>query len=206
MIIVRNLFEGERLEAVKILTASFLLDEFQMGLLPDDGSQELRLIKYFTHRIHEAFDDDFHVLAEVAVEDGANHPLAIALWYPPRQANNRPSMVRDERFYNEIFGDKANLAFQVDDLCDAAAPTFPVWHLAYIGTLPEAQGKGAASTLIRHRQNQAEDDGIPLYLESSSLENVAFYQRFGFQVLDTLPKIGAVALTTMLSKPETDRA
>src|ERR1700759_5436172 len=42
------------------------------------------------------------------------------------------------------------------------------WYLVYLGTRPEARGKGYARKLVEHVTKQADREGLPCYLESSN--------------------------------------
>jgi len=71
-------------------------------------------------------------------------------------------------------------------------PTEPHWYLAVLGTVPEAQGKGKGSALLRPVLDRCDEEGLPAYLESSKEQNVPFYERHGFAVTEvvSLPKGG----------------
>jgi ribosomal protein S18 acetylase RimI-like enzyme len=54
------------------------------------------------------------------------------------------------------------------------------WYLVYIGTRPEARGKGLGRKLIEHVTKKADKEGRPCYLESSNVVNVKIYEKLGF--------------------------
>lgn len=62
----------------------------------------------------------------------------------------------------------------------------PHWYLAALGTLPAAQGRGFGSAVLKPVLDRCDSEGIAAYLESSKFENIAFYERHGFQVRGTL--------------------
>ena len=57
--------------------------------------------------------------------------------------------------------------------------------LEMLGTLPEHQGRGAGSMLIKAGLDQADENGDAAYLEASK-EGVSTYRRFGFEEVDQL--------------------
>lgn len=59
-------------------------------------------------------------------------------------------------------------------------------HLYMIGVLPEAQGKGLASTLMNPMLQRMEEKSIPVFLETANLRNVDIYKKKGFKVFETL--------------------
>ncbi|GAB2517986.1 Mycothiol acetyltransferase [Corynebacterium atrinae] len=64
-------------------------------------------------------------------------------------------------------------------------PKFPHWYLFMIGARPEAQGAGVGSALLRHGLDRAGDEAA--YLEASTPESAALYQRMGFVPLGLTP-------------------
>jgi ribosomal protein S18 acetylase RimI-like enzyme len=65
-----------------------------------------------------------------------------------------------------------------------AHPTEPHWYLVVLGVRPSHQGHGHGSRLVAAGLHHADRDGTASYLEASDPANVAFYQRFGFAVVD----------------------
>jgi ribosomal protein S18 acetylase RimI-like enzyme len=59
-------------------------------------------------------------------------------------------------------------------------------HLYMIGVLPEAQGKGLASTLMNPMLQAMKAKSIPVFLETANLRNVGIYKRKGFKFFETL--------------------
>ena len=58
------------------------------------------------------------------------------------------------------------------------------WHLGPIGVAPEVQHKGIGSHLMRFYCDLLDEDAIDGYLETDRPENVPFYERFGFRVVE----------------------
>ncbi|KAH8155400.1 uncharacterized protein LAJ45_00410 [Morchella importuna] len=55
------------------------------------------------------------------------------------------------------------------------------WYLVYLGVTPDARGRGYARKLIEFVTRKCDlEGGAPCYLESSHINNVPMYQRFGF--------------------------
>jgi ribosomal protein S18 acetylase RimI-like enzyme len=64
---------------------------------------------------------------------------------------------------------------------DVAAPHW--WYLVMLGIAPKFQGQGVGGTLIQPVLHQADRDGVPCYLETSTARGVNFYQKHGFEVV-----------------------
>ncbi len=63
-------------------------------------------------------------------------------------------------------------------------PDRPHWHLGPVGVAPNRQGRGIGTLLMRRFCSLADADGMPSYLETDRPENVPFYERFAFEVMD----------------------
>jgi GNAT superfamily N-acetyltransferase len=63
-------------------------------------------------------------------------------------------------------------------------------YLAVLGVEPDRQGQGVGSALIRPGLDLCDRELLPAYLETGKEENLAFYGRHGFRVVDRidLPK------------------
>jgi ribosomal protein S18 acetylase RimI-like enzyme len=59
---------------------------------------------------------------------------------------------------------------------------YPHCYLANIAVDPIYQGKGFASTLLRVKLAEIDEQKLPCYLETFNEKNVPFYQHFGFEV------------------------
>ena len=57
------------------------------------------------------------------------------------------------------------------------------WYLSILGTDPAAQGRGIGASVLQPVLDRADADGVGAYLESSKESNIAFYRRFGFEVI-----------------------
>jgi ribosomal protein S18 acetylase RimI-like enzyme len=58
------------------------------------------------------------------------------------------------------------------------------WYLVALGVRPEAHRRGIGTQLVAAGLAAADEDHAACYLETSDPANVAFYQRFGFEVVD----------------------
>lgn len=70
----------------------------------------------------------------------------------------------------------------LDEIHKREAPG-PHWYLWLLGVEPEFQGQGIGSRLIQPILARADQEGLPCYLETQTEENVAFYQKRGFEVV-----------------------
>jgi ribosomal protein S18 acetylase RimI-like enzyme len=69
-------------------------------------------------------------------------------------------------------------------------PDRPHAHYGPFGVEPELQGQGIGSLVMRHYTGRLDENGEASYLETEKPENVALYQRFGFEVIEEAEVLG----------------
>ncbi|HVL27241.1 MAG TPA: GNAT family N-acetyltransferase [Acidimicrobiales bacterium] len=114
--------------------------------------------------------------------------LGVAAWLPPgafpwsagRKARATPAFLRvflaDPRAFRTFARVGAN--------AERAHPAEPHWFLEVLGIRPGAQRQGLGTRLMAPALEQADGSGMPCALETSDPANVAYYRRFGFEVVD----------------------
>jgi ribosomal protein S18 acetylase RimI-like enzyme len=60
------------------------------------------------------------------------------------------------------------------------------YYLPVIGILPEWQGRGFGSALLRPMLERCDREQLPAYLEASSPRNRDLYERHGFEVVEEI--------------------
>ena len=61
-------------------------------------------------------------------------------------------------------------------------PAEPHWHLGPVGVERDLQGRGIGSTLLSEFCARMDAGQATAYLETDKIENVGFYERFGFRI------------------------
>jgi GNAT superfamily N-acetyltransferase len=69
-------------------------------------------------------------------------------------------------------------------------PDRPHAHFGPFGVEPKLQGKGIGSVVLREYTRRLDEAGEHSYLETEKPENVALYQRFGFEVIEEAEVLG----------------
>ncbi|QEM03092.1 GNAT family N-acetyltransferase [Mucilaginibacter rubeus] len=62
----------------------------------------------------------------------------------------------------------------------------PMTYLWFIGVEPSEQGKGIGSKLLQEVIKDAETRQLPVYLETSAVKNLPWYERHGFKIYEQL--------------------
>ncbi|HMY86824.1 MAG TPA: GNAT family N-acetyltransferase [Microthrixaceae bacterium] len=69
---------------------------------------------------------------------------------------------------------------------EKAHPPEPHWYLELLATDAHLRGRGVGSRLIGPGLDRADAEGVGAYLESSKWDNVPFYRRHGFEVIEEM--------------------
>lgn len=80
----------------------------------------------------------------------------------------------------------------------------PYLYLSILGVAPQQQSQGIGGRLLRAAIAESERQGLPLYLETETERNVAFYARHGFRTLQQvmLPIVN-LPMWEMIREPAT---
>jgi GNAT superfamily N-acetyltransferase len=105
---------------------------------------------------------------------------AAALW----AVKSRPGIIRP--------------AFAYLTAIDKVHPRDPLWYLSLLVVDPTIQRTGLGGLLQQPILAEADASGIDCYLETQKDENLAYYRRFGYEVVDELhPAASGPPLWTM---------
>ena len=145
------------------------------------------------------------LLAELFQPLGANRVnvsgAGVAVWSPPGAT---PGLEAEARFGDGLEAtcpdDLARLG-EVMDLLAWHRPSEPHHYLNLLGVIPDHQGAGIGSALLRSVLDAADRRGEPAYLEASSPRNRALFERHGFAVVDELRTGDCAPLWAMWRKP-----
>jgi GNAT superfamily N-acetyltransferase len=173
----------------RTLGRAFYDDPVMRWMLPADGRRAKGLPRIFAAMTRHHFLAGGGV--EVALRSGEIG--AAALWDPPGSWKQTP---REEFKMMPSFllamGARTARGRQLAELMKKQHPEEPHWYLAVIGSDPSVRGGGFGQALMRSRLDRVDAEHAPAYLESSKSDNIAYYERFGFEVTGeiTLPDGG----------------
>jgi GNAT superfamily N-acetyltransferase len=81
---------------------------------------------------------------------------------------------------------------------DRAHPKEPLWYLALLVVDPSMQRAGIGGRLQQRVLDIADETGVDCYLETQNTDNLVYYRRFRYEVVDELhPVAGGPPLWTM---------
>lgn len=179
---------ADKARLLHTLVLGFSADPVARWASPDAATYMSRRHEFFDAFGGAAFA---HGTAFVA-DDGA----AVATWLPP-------GIEPDGEVMGAIMDEQtpAHRKAELDDLVDQMDrfhPTEPVWYLPLIAADPAWQGRGLGTALMEAATARIDADGRPAWLESSNPRNIAFYQRFGFEIVGEIRTETSPVLTPML--------
>jgi GNAT superfamily N-acetyltransferase len=176
---LRRAAAGDHARLAEVLVRAFWPDPFHRWLFPDEASRAARQ-KVFFERVLAIYGRYGAVLTTPGL-------CGAALWDPPRDGG--PSLAELAAFVFRVlpvFGLRSLRIAQGMAPMTALHPDEPHWYLAVLGTDPAEQRSGVGTALLRPVLARCDRDGIAAYLEASRIENVPYYERFGFEVVAPL--------------------
>ncbi len=158
------------------IARAFETDPFWRWMFPtgDFLARAAKLTAFELTHVHLRHDEVWTTTGEIQ---------GSAVWAPPdrwRQTNadtlrGIPSTLR-------IFGRQSLGVLRAFTAVQNAHPPGPHYYLAILGTDPAFQGKGVGSAVLAPVLERCDNEGLGAYLESSKEENIAFYNRQGFEL------------------------
>jgi len=113
-----------------------------------------------------------------------------AVWFgPDSQHDSRWEYFWSGQFFTMMFTGRETLARQITFskyASEVRMRSVPKrhWYLQMLGVDPNYQGRGYASKLLKPMLARADREGVPCFLETQAEKNVAFYEHFGFRVVE----------------------
>lgn len=178
---VRRLTPADAKRAGMVLSRAFLDDPLNVVLYPNATKRAARtppLYQFFTR-----------LGIGAGLAHGAGEPLAsVSVWNAPGASGMGLGALLRARPWRLVLSPFILSAARVwpvfsqfDRMQRQYAPE-PHFYLQTIGTLPEAQGKGYGSALLRAMLAEADAARLPIYTETMTPSNVPLYEHFGFVV------------------------
>ncbi|KAK4103597.1 N-acetyltransferase-like protein [Parathielavia hyrcaniae] len=217
---VRVVGMSECREVALTLAHAFAADDYARYLV-DDGGGASR-----DHRRSAEEEDKWRLHVDILTYTVAAHSMSglvtavgpecdsVALWVPPgKQLDGWWTQLRSGmwRLYFQLSPEGKKRYFQeiLPLLHDTKVEVLgdrddDAWYLVYLGTKPNSQGRGYGARLLQDMMARADAGNRPMYLESSSLLNNAYYEKFGFEVKrDVFLERGSapVRLSIMVREP-----
>jgi ribosomal protein S18 acetylase RimI-like enzyme len=157
------------------------------AVFPDPARRARALPAFFRATVADAVR--FGAVRAVEDQADAARLAAVAVWLPPGAFpwSARRKLRATPAFLRVLAADPANFRRFVSYGTNAERAHLgmaPYWYLVVLGVRPEAQRQGHGSALIEPVLARADRDRVACRLETADPANVAYYERFGFEVAD----------------------
>ncbi len=147
---------------------SFWEDPVVRWLYPDDES----------FRDHSTMVDFFRGLIAHGSGLVTHDVAAFSLWIPP----GRPDIDIEPTIMEPPTEELVTKFVALGEAVAVNTPSEDHWYLQMVGTHPDWPRRGLGRLLIGEGLDWARRDGLGVYLETETVENVAYYRHLGFDV------------------------
>lgn len=165
---------------VNILTKSFDKNQSVNFIVQQDEKR--------FERIKSLMDYSFEVcyaFGEVFLSDDKK-ACALVL-YPDKKRTTFKSVLLDVQLMFKCIGiTNISKALDRESKIKKIQPKERMYYLWFIGVDPDCQGSGIGTELMRDIIEESQRKQRPIYLETSTLKNLPWYKKFGFEIYSEL--------------------
>lgn len=112
-----------------------------------------------------------------------DHSACALVLFPDRKRTSLKTILWDLKLVVKVIGlTKLFRVLKRESVIKSHHPKAPFSYLWFIGVDPSTQGRGKGSALLDRIIEDAAVANRPVYLETSTIENIAFYKRHGLEV------------------------
>ncbi|WP_103864828.1 N-acetyltransferase [Aquimarina sp. I32.4] len=163
---------------VDIISKSFDQNNSVNYVVKQDKKRKKRLRLLIEYSIYQGME-----FGKVFISKDQN--AACILLFPFKKKTTWSSAIWDAKLVLMVIGiQRVNAVMKREKLLKKNHPKESFYHLWYIGVDPEYQNKGTGSELLDKVLESYNDK--PVYLETSVVSNLRWYQRFGFEIIETI--------------------
>ncbi|WP_196139033.1 N-acetyltransferase [Aliikangiella sp. G2MR2-5] len=113
-----------------------------------------------------------------------------SIWsIPLSEAEQNEKSRRKLEFIQKVMGSQSSKTYQAIGrfMSEKSAQVVPenAWYLSILAISPEYQGQGLGPGLLETTLSEIDAQNLPCYLETFNPRNLSFYQRLGFELVDS---------------------
>ena len=171
---------NEKQIVVDLLTLSFMDNQSVNYIIRQDErkAKRIRALMDYSYEVCKEF-------GEVWLSDDAK-ACALVL-YPQRKRTTIKSIWLDLKLIFQAIGlENIQKAFGRESKIKKQQPKINMMYLWFIGVDPEHQHLGIGSSLLKEVLEKAGNENLPTYLETSTLINLPWYEKYGFEIYNRL--------------------
>ena len=161
---------------VSILVNSFYDNKSVNFIVREDSKKKNRI-----HKLMEYAFDVCNLFGEVFLSDNKNG--CALLIYPEKKKTTIKSILLDAKFGFSCLGlFNINKAMKREAKIKQLHPNGLLYYLWFIGVDATSQNNGIGSQLLKDIISEGQKQNRTICLETSTLKNVAWYEKFGFSI------------------------
>lgn len=160
---------------VSILTDSFIDNKSVNYLIPNDRKHK--------QRVRALMDYSFEICYEfgkVLITDGSQG-VALICFNESKKTTLKSLLCEAKLILNGIGISNISKAIAREKKISEHYPPDPIYYLWFIAVSPEHQGKGIGTKFLTEIEYDATAMKRPIYLETSTLRNLPFYNKLGLE-------------------------
>lgn len=107
--------------------------------------------------------------------------------YPHKKESSLKNILLDIKLILRCIGiENISKAIKRESAIKHLQPKIPMYYLWFIGVDTKHQNKGIGSELLNFIITDSIEKQLPVFLETSTLKNLPWYQKFGFKIYNEL--------------------
>lgn len=161
---------------IEILAKSFNSNSSVNYIIKQDSKREkrIRALMDYSFEVCSAFGDVF-------LSDDKKACALIV--YPDKKKATLKSILLDIKLIFQAVGlGNISKTLKREKLITTIQPKVPMSYLWFIGVDPLTQGRGIGSKMLQEIIDYSNSNNRPIYLETSTVKNLPWYEKFGFEV------------------------
>lgn len=159
-----------------VLSAAFQNNQSVNYLIPQFSDKQKRIKALMDHSFEMC-----SLFREIYISDN-DRGCALISFPDRKRAALRSFLAEIKLIFKSIGFANINMAIEREKAISKYYPDEEIYYLWFIGVMPEFQGQDIGEKLMREILAEADQMKRAVYLETSTLKNIPWYEKFGFEV------------------------
>lgn len=171
---MKNATKNHKDLVIDILTESFCSNKSVQYILKDTSSKRLRALMEYSF-------DTCMSTGKILLSDDLKGCALIS--FPDKKRTTIGSLLSELKLiFNGVGVANIPKVLQREKKISSHYPKTDIYYLWFIGVDPDHQGKGVGGKLLAEIIEDSKKMDRPIYLETSTIENLPFYKKYGLSV------------------------
>ncbi|WP_345952130.1 GNAT family N-acetyltransferase (plasmid) [Mucilaginibacter sp. PAMB04274] len=172
--------KNQKSHVIEILTNSFEDNQSVNYIVKQDSKRK--------ERIRALMDYSFEIcymFGAVYLSDDKKG-CALVLYPDQKKFSIKSTLLDVQLLLNAIGLTRAGKAMSRESAIKSNYPNEPIYYLWFLGVFNADQNNGVGSQLLKEIIQDSQKQQKPIYLETSTIKNIPWYQKFGFSIYQEL--------------------